>query len=89
MGLLLVRCCIRVVLGRFADRGRQGSLPAIMAEAEIDPFEARLAFLDILNKLSSAKHSIQRATMFALTHKEFYEDLYSCIVEILPQVVLL
>ncbi|KAK9768669.1 hypothetical protein K7432_000504 [Basidiobolus ranarum] len=54
-------------------------------EEEIDPFEARLAFLSLLKKLTASQQSIHKATNFAIKFKSLYEDLYSCIIEELDQ----
>jgi CTD kinase subunit gamma len=52
----------------------------------MDPFEARLTFLDLLSRLTAAQPTIQRAAQYALRHEELCEDLYSCVLEELDQV---
>ena len=52
-----------------------------------DPFEARLAFLDLLHRLNASQQSIQRACQFALKHSHLHEELYACVVEEMEQVV--
>ncbi|KAI9595420.1 CTD kinase subunit gamma CTK3-domain-containing protein, partial [Syncephalis fuscata] len=51
----------------------------------MDPFEARLTFLDLLGRLTASQQTIQRAAQFALNEEELCEDLYSCVLEELDQ----
>ncbi|KAG5513553.1 hypothetical protein PMAC_000985 [Pneumocystis sp. 'macacae'] len=47
----------------------------------LDPFEGRLAFLEILKKLTASQQSQIKTAQFALRHKDLDEDLYNCILE--------
>eukprot|EP00158_Paraphelidium_tribonemae_P002871 Partr_v1_DN25740_c0_g1_i1_m74839 putative Conserved hypothetical protein len=51
----------------------------------MDPFEARLQFIDILSRLSASQQSIVKASSFALRHREFAESLFSCLVDEMEQ----
>ncbi|KAJ1924294.1 hypothetical protein IWQ60_005301 [Tieghemiomyces parasiticus] len=53
---------------------------------DIDPFEARLAFVEMLGKVTAASQSTQRPAHFAMKHSSLYEDLYQCIQERLDSV---
>ncbi|KAI9269909.1 CTD kinase subunit gamma CTK3-domain-containing protein [Sporodiniella umbellata] len=55
-----------------------------MAE-ESDPFECRLAFLGLLQKVNASQQSIHKVATFAMRHRKLSEDLYSCLVEELEQ----
>lgn len=47
----------------------------------LDPFEGRLAFLEILKKLTASQQSQIKTAQFALRHKDLDEDLYNCVLE--------
>ncbi|KAI8049527.1 CTD kinase subunit gamma CTK3-domain-containing protein [Syncephalis plumigaleata] len=51
----------------------------------MDPFEARLTFLDLLGRVTASQQTIQRAAQFALNEEELCEDLCSCVLEELDQ----
>jgi CTD kinase subunit gamma len=53
---------------------------------ESDPFECRLTFLSLLNKLNASQQAIQKVANYAMRHRKLSEDLYSCIIEELEQV---
>ncbi|KAI8879904.1 hypothetical protein K501DRAFT_325261 [Backusella circina FSU 941] len=48
---------------------------------ESDPFECRLMFLSLLQKLNASQQSIHKVASYAMRHKRLSEDLYSCIIE--------
>ncbi|KAG0258887.1 hypothetical protein DFQ27_004395 [Actinomortierella ambigua] len=52
---------------------------------DLDPFEARLEFLNLLSKVNASQHSIHKVGNFAMRNKNLYEDLYSCILEEMDQ----
>ncbi|KAF8472104.1 CTD kinase subunit gamma CTK3-domain-containing protein [Kalaharituber pfeilii] len=52
----------------------------------MDAFEARLQFTSRLSKLSASSQAAKSCAQFALKHKEFHEDLHSCILEQLGSV---
>lgn len=56
-----------------------------MAE-ESDPFECRLTFLSLLQKLNASQQSIHKVASYAMRHRKLSEDLYSCLIEVLEQV---
>lgn len=56
-----------------------------MAE-ESDPFECRLTFLSLLQKLNASQQSIHKVATYAMRHRKLSEDLYSCLIEELEQV---
>ncbi|CCJ29116.1 unnamed protein product [Pneumocystis jirovecii] len=47
----------------------------------LDPFEGRLAFLEILKRLTASQQSQIKTAQFALRHKDLDEDLYNCVLE--------
>ncbi|KAF7726522.1 hypothetical protein EC973_008653 [Apophysomyces ossiformis] len=51
-----------------------------MAE-ESDPFECRLNFLALLNKLNASQQSIYKVANYAMRHRRLAEDLYSCLID--------
>jgi CTD kinase subunit gamma len=51
-----------------------------------DPFECRLAFTSLLQKLNASQQSIQKVANYAMRHRRLSEDLYSCVIEELEQV---
>ncbi|KAI7871158.1 CTD kinase subunit gamma CTK3-domain-containing protein [Spinellus fusiger] len=55
-----------------------------MAE-DSDPFECRLVFLSLLNKLNASQQSIYKVASYAMRHRKLSEDLYSCLIEELEQ----
>ncbi|KAL0080321.1 CTD kinase subunit gamma CTK3-domain-containing protein [Phycomyces blakesleeanus] len=55
-----------------------------MAE-DSDPFECRLVFLSLLNKLNASQQSIYKVASYAMRHRRLSEDLYSCLIEELEQ----
>ncbi|EIE80492.1 hypothetical protein G6F46_003441 [Rhizopus delemar] len=55
-----------------------------MAE-ESDPFECRLTFLSLLQKLNASQQSIHKVANYAMRHRKLSEDLYSCLIEELEQ----
>ncbi|KAG1469656.1 hypothetical protein G6F56_003133 [Rhizopus delemar] len=55
-----------------------------MAE-ESDPFECRLTFLSLLQKLNASQQSIHKVATYAMRHRKLSEDLYSCLIEELEQ----
>ncbi|CAO3684774.1 unnamed protein product [Rhizopus stolonifer] len=55
-----------------------------MAE-ELDPFECRLTFLSLLQKLNASQQSIHKVATYAMRHRKLSEDLYSCLIEELEQ----
>lgn len=61
------------------------SLKFFMAE-ESDPFECRLTFLSLLQKLNASQQSIHKVANYAMRHRKLSEDLYSCLIEELEQV---
>ncbi|KAI9484321.1 CTD kinase subunit gamma CTK3-domain-containing protein [Zychaea mexicana] len=46
-----------------------------------DPFECRLNFLSLLEKLNASQQSIQKVANYAVRHRNLAEDLYSCLLE--------
>ncbi|KAI7901983.1 CTD kinase subunit gamma CTK3-domain-containing protein [Cokeromyces recurvatus] len=48
---------------------------------ESDPFECRLHFLSLLNKLNASQQSIHKVAIFAMRHRKLSEDLYNCLLE--------
>jgi CTD kinase subunit gamma len=53
---------------------------------ESDPFECRLMFLSLLQKLNASQQSIHKVASYAMRHRKLSEDLYSCIIEQLDKV---
>ncbi|EPY50582.1 domain kinase I gamma subunit [Schizosaccharomyces cryophilus OY26] len=47
----------------------------------MDPFEGRMAFLQLLNKLSASQLSQLKPAQFAIKNMDLEDDLYSCIWE--------
>lgn len=52
----------------------------------MDAFEARLQFTSRLSKLSASVQAAKSCAQFALKHKDYHEDLHSCILEQLASV---
>lgn len=52
-----------------------------------DPFECRLTFLSLLEKLNASQQSIHKVATYAVRHRQLSEDLYSCLLEELEQVI--
>ncbi|OAA69443.1 CTD kinase subunit gamma [Cordyceps fumosorosea ARSEF 2679] len=50
-----------------------------------DPFEVRMRFSNQLQHLNASVASAQKATQYALKHRELHEDLHSCILEQVEQ----
>ncbi|ORY98565.1 CTD kinase subunit gamma CTK3-domain-containing protein [Syncephalastrum racemosum] len=50
-----------------------------------DPFECRLTFLSLLEKLNASQQSIHKVATYAVRHRQLSEDLYSCLLEELEQ----
>ncbi|RUS15185.1 CTD kinase subunit gamma CTK3-domain-containing protein [Endogone sp. FLAS-F59071] len=48
---------------------------------EVDPFECRLNFISLLNKLNASQQSIYKVASYAMRYRRQSEDLYSCILE--------
>lgn len=55
---------------------------------DYDPFECRLEFTSLLQKLNASQQSIQKVANYAMRNKRLSEDLYSCVLESLEQVSL-
>jgi CTD kinase subunit gamma len=53
---------------------------------DYDPFECRLEFTSLLQKLNASQQSIQKVANYAMRNKRLSEDLYSCVLESLEQV---
>lgn len=51
----------------------------------MDPFEARLQFIQILEQLNPSQVTINKAIQFCLKNEELHEDFHSCILEILDR----
>lgn len=51
-----------------------------------DPFECRLTFLSLLEKLNASQQSITKVANYAVRHRKVAEDLYRCLVDELEQV---
>lgn len=47
----------------------------------IDPFEIRLEFMGLLERLNATQQALSKTTSFALMYMEHSEALYSCIME--------
>ncbi|KAI8086907.1 CTD kinase subunit gamma CTK3-domain-containing protein [Gilbertella persicaria] len=56
--------------------------------AELDPFECRLEFIELLRRVNASQQSIHKAAIYAMRHRKLSEDLYSCLVEELEQATL-
>lgn len=52
----------------------------------MDPFEARLQFIQILETLNPSSQAITKAVSFALKNQELHEDFHSCILEVLDRI---
>ncbi len=52
----------------------------------MDPFEARLQFIQILEQLNPSSQAITKGVSFALKNKELHEDFHSCILEVLDRI---
>ncbi|KAH8554730.1 CTD kinase subunit gamma CTK3-domain-containing protein [Umbelopsis sp. PMI_123] len=52
---------------------------------DYDPFECRLEFTSLLQKLNASQQSIQKVANYAMRNKRLSEDLYSCVLESLEQ----
>lgn len=51
-----------------------------------DPFETRLQFTRMLQRLNASVNASKNCAAFALKHKDLDEDLHSCILEQLEKV---
>lgn len=49
--------------------------------SDIDPFEARLLFVNMLDNLNGAQPTIERVSGFALKNSSVADDLFDCIME--------
>lgn len=54
--------------------------------SDSDPFECRLNFLSLLDKLNASQQSIHKVASYAVRHRKWAEDLYSCLLEELEKV---
>jgi len=52
----------------------------------MDPFEARLQFIQYLETLNPSTQAITKTVSFALKNKELHEDFHSCILEVLDKI---
>ena len=52
----------------------------------MDPFECRLNFIALLEKLNASQQSIHKVAHYAVRHCNLAEDLYSCLLEQLDKV---
>lgn len=52
----------------------------------MDPFEARLQFIQILESLNPSTQAIAKCVSFALKNQELHEDFHSCILEVLDRI---
>lgn len=52
----------------------------------MDAFDARLQFTSRLARLGAGQQAAKSCAQFALKHKEYHEDLHSCILEQLATV---
>ncbi|KAI8977394.1 CTD kinase subunit gamma CTK3-domain-containing protein [Mycotypha africana] len=50
-----------------------------------DPFQCRLNFLSLLDKLNASQQSITKVAAYAMRYRKLSEDLYSCLLEELEQ----
>ena len=51
-----------------------------------DPFEVRMRFTALLDRLNASSTSAQKAASYALKYKDMDEDLHNCILEQLESV---
>jgi CTD kinase subunit gamma len=51
----------------------------------MDPFEARLQFIQLLELLNPSQVSINKTVQFCLKNEELHEDFHSCILEVLDR----
>lgn len=54
--------------------------------ATLDPFEARIRFSNMLDRMNASLNASQKASQFALKHTHLSDDLHSCILEQLERV---
>ncbi|KAJ3089655.1 hypothetical protein HK102_005841 [Quaeritorhiza haematococci] len=55
-----------------------------MAEAELlytDPFDCRMAFVTMLESLTTSQNIVNKVATFAMDYKHFHEELYGCILD--------
>ncbi|CCH45390.1 CTD kinase subunit gamma [Wickerhamomyces ciferrii] len=52
----------------------------------MDPFEARLQFIQILETLNPSSMAMSKGVSFALKNQELHEDFHSCILEVLDRI---
>ena len=64
----------------------EGCSPRQKNTYTMDAFDARLQFTSKLSKLSASTQAARSCAQFALKHKEYHEDLHSCILEQLATV---
>lgn len=55
-------------------------------DQEMDMFEVRLRYTDMLDGLGASLNSGSKAAAFAIKHKDLAEDLHSCMLEGLEKV---
>jgi len=55
----------------------------------MDPFEVRLRFTQLLQNLNASVTSANKTAQYALRYKDMDEDLHSCIIEQLERVSIL
>lgn len=53
---------------------------------EVDPFELRIQFKEILSHLTVSDRVILSTSEFCLANKTFHTDLYNCIIEHMQQI---
>ena len=54
----------------------------------LDPFEARVRFSNMLDRMNASLNSSQKAAQFATKHVHLSDDLHSCILEQLEKVII-
>ena len=52
-----------------------------MEDYDIDPFEARMEFLQVLEKQSASQQFKDRATAFFISYQGIYEELLECLID--------
>lgn len=52
----------------------------------MDPFEARLQFIQLLETVNPSSQSMGKTTAFAIKFQDLHEDFHSCILEVLNKV---
>lgn len=61
---------------------------SLSPDEEIDPFEARIIFTRLLDRLTASHMPLTKACQFAVKYVLFAENLYACFIEELEQVFL-